>query len=111
MIVSLQIEQGSNCPGNSVGEASRLKDLLEGRTPVSLRELADIAAAALTSTLLIEIGDSADREFAYEETTGFESPDAVFVTKERTGALTHSAQADASRSRYSRARKASSSRR
>ena len=34
----------------------------------------------------IEIGDRADRKVAYEDLTGFESPGAVFLTKENIGA-------------------------
>ncbi|MCK1539812.1 PIN-like domain-containing protein [Bradyrhizobium sp. 176] len=87
MIVSLQIDGVELLTAAQSEEASRLKALLEGRTPVSLRELVDIAARCFgIPTLLIKIGDRANWEFAYEELTGFESPDAVFVTKERTGA-------------------------
>ncbi|QQN65267.1 hypothetical protein JIR23_05575 [Bradyrhizobium diazoefficiens] len=87
VITSLQIDGIELLTAAQSEAGSRLKTQFDDRTPVSLQELVDVAARCFgISTLLIGIGDQAHRKFAYEDLTGFEAPDAVFLTKENVGA-------------------------
>jgi hypothetical protein len=86
-ITSLQVDGIELLTLAQSDETLRLSVLLENRAPVSLQELADIIARSFgIPPSLIELGDRADRNLAYDALTGLESPDSVFLTKENSDA-------------------------
>ncbi|MEA2906629.1 MAG: hypothetical protein QOI12_4016 [Alphaproteobacteria bacterium] len=86
-ITSLQVDGIELLTLAQSDETLRLNVLLENKTPVSLQELTDIVARSFgIPSSLIELGDRADRILSYDALTGIESPNAVFITKEDSGA-------------------------